>query len=402
MLNKEQQQAVSCALQENVMVLTGGPGTGKTTSCREIICRCEEKGLEIVCAAPTGKASKRLQEQTGRQASTLHRLLMWSPQTGGFMVDHDNPIDAGVVLVDECSMVDASLMHALLDGIRSGTKLILVGDADQLPSIGAGNVLRDIIDSKAIPVVRLEHVYRQSPNSWIRVNAQHINIGEPIHIDNATSEDFFFIEQNDAQRAATTIVELVTKTIPTQHGLDPIKDIQVLCPQWRGPVGVHSFNTDLQTALNRRAPSKSEWKARAGGVLREGDKVIHTKNNYDLAVFNGEVGIITSISKTLLRVDYDDRVVAYDREYVSQLQLCFATTVHKSQGSEFPCVVAPVHSTNSYMLSRPLLYTAVTRGQRFVYLVGDKKGLRRAIKNDDVIKRHTSLSEWLTKRSPAA
>jgi exodeoxyribonuclease V alpha subunit len=394
-LNADQQRAVELAINNQIMVLTGGPGTGKTTTCHQILAQLEALGGCIACAAPTGKASKRLQEQTGRPASTIHRLLCWSPQEGRFTVDNESPLDANAVLLDEVSMVDTALMHALLVALRAGTKLVLVGDVDQLPSIGPGNVLRDIIESGVVPVARLSQVYRQSENSWIRVNAQRINAGEPIHTDNASSEDFFFIEHDDPKRAADTIVELVTKTIPEQHGLDSLKDIQVLCPQRRGPVGVHVFNDELQATLNPPALRKPEWRSRGGATFREGDKVIHIKNNYNLGVYNGEVGIIDTIGKEFLSVDFDDRVVVYDRTDVTQLQLCYASTIHKSQGSEFPCVVVPVHSTNAFMLSRPLLYTAVTRGQRFVYLVGDRKGLKRAIKNDEVIKRHTSLDERL-------
>jgi exodeoxyribonuclease V alpha subunit len=398
-LNDQQQAAVCCAVRENAMVLTGGPGSGKTTTCREIIRRCQDTGLDILCAAPTGKASKRLQEQTGVAASTIHRLLQWSPQSGRFTVDHDNPLDAGVVLVDETSMVDTMLMQALLDATQPGTKLILVGDVDELPSVGAGNVLRDIIESGVVPIVRLSQIYRQSENSWIRVNAQRINAGKPLHIDNAGSEDFFFIEHDKPERVAETIAQLVTRTIPEQHGLDPIRDIQVLCPQWKGPIGVHAFNSELQAVLNPHAPGKSEWVLGRSGVLRDGDKVIHTKNNYELGVFNGEVGIVDRIDKRTLRVNYEDRMVTYARARVNELQHCFATTIHRAQGAQYPCVVIPVHSYNSFMLSRPLLYTAVTRGQRFAYLVGDKKGLQRAIKNDDVIKRHTSLTERLRERN---
>jgi exodeoxyribonuclease V alpha subunit len=398
-LNATQQRAVDLASRAQVMVLTGGPGTGKTTTCRAILSYLEERGELIACAAPTGKASKRLREQTERPASTIHRLLCWSPQENRFTVNADDPLDATVVLLDEVSMVDIALMHALLSALRRQTKLILVGDVDQLPSIGPGSVLRDVIDSGVVPVVRLSQVYRQSENSWIRVNAQRINAGEPIHIDNARSEDFFFIEHDDASRAAAAIIKLVTKEIPERHGLDPIKDVQVLCPQRQGSVGVHVFNDELQSSLNPSRQGRPEWRRPGGATFREGDKVIHIKNNYDLGVYNGEVGIIDTIGKDFLGVDFDDRMVVYGRDDVVQLQLCYATTIHKSQGSEYPCVVVPVHSTNSFMLSRPLLYTAVTRGQRLVYVVGDRKGLKRAVKNDEVTKRHTSLNERLAAKA---
>lgn len=397
-LDKFQEKAVEMAMESRILCFTGGPGTGKTTTVREIITRLESAGKTIVLAAPTGKAAKRMQEQTGKEASTIHRLLKWSPNIKAFMVNSSNPIPADAVIVDEVSMVGVPLMASLLDAIQPSTKLILVGDADQLPSIEAGNVLRDIIDSGAVPVVRLTHVYRQSENSWICLNAQRINRGEMVHIDNERSEDFFFYECEESTEVAEKILKLVTKIISQRYGLDPIKDIQVLCPQWRGNIGVHYFNAELQNALNPKALGKEEWNVKGeGAVLREGDKVIHTKNNYDLGVYNGEVGIVKNISKDELIVDFDDKVVSYDRESVHELILSYALTIHKSQGSEYPCVVIPVHSYNSFMLSRPLLYTAVTRGKRFVFLVGDMKGLKRAIKNNDVVERYTSLDEFLTK-----
>lgn len=398
--NTEQHDAIDLALAGIVMVLTGGPGTGKTTVCREIIRRLEDQGKKVACAAPTGKAAKRLEEQTGRPAATIHRLLNWSYITHWFTVDRDNPLEEDVVLIDETSMLDIELMHAVLEAMRRGTKLILVGDADQLPSISAGNVLRDIIASKTVPVVRLKQVHRQSANSWICYNARHINRGEKIHIDNERSEDFFFIERNTAQHAAETIVRLASMAIPIKHSLDPIRDIQVLCPQKKGSLGTATLNAELQSILNPTVPGKPEWRLNKDTVFRAGDRVMHTRNNYQLEVFNGEVGTVCGIEKHLT-VDFGDREVTYDRSDSMQLMLCYASTIHKSQGSEYPCVIVACHSAHWHMLSRPLLYTAVTRAQRYVYLVGDQKGLNRAIQNNQVVKRYTSLRERLVEAGDA-
>ena len=365
---EEQQKAVDCALAQDIMILTGGPGTGKTTTCSEIINQLEAQGKKVVCAAPTGKASKRLQEQTDRPASTIHRLLKWTFEANGFTVNRENPLTEDVVLLDETSMVDLELIHAVLDAMRPGTKLILVGDADQLPSISAGNVLRDIITSKTVHVARLTEVHRHSPNSWIHENAKRINHGKQIHIDNEHSEDFFFIERETGQQTAQTIVRLVT------------------------------LNPELQYILNPPGPDKAEWKINDNTVFREGDRVIHIKNNYNLGVFNGEVGTIADIGKTHMNVDFGDRDIDYDRLDAMQLQLCYASTIHKSQGSEYPCVVIACHSTNWFMLSRPLIYTAVTRAQKYVYLVGDKKGIYRAIQNNKIVQRYTSLKERLEQK----
>jgi exodeoxyribonuclease V alpha subunit len=395
-LDDIQARAVDLATGERLLVLTGGPGCGKTTICREVLRRLDARGRRILCATPTGKAAKRFSEQTGTQASTIHRLLGWSTAAGGFTYNRQNPLPCDALVLDECSMVDTLLMAAVLESLPRGASLLLVGDADQLPSIGPGNVLRDIIASGAVPVIRLEHVYRQSPESWININAQRINRGEAVHVDNERNEDFFFIEREEPGAAADEIIRLVTRTIPERHGLQAVRDIQVLCPQWKGAIGVHHFNHELQAALNPRVMGTKEWTLPGEqGALRVGDKVIHTRNDYALGVMNGEVGLVGDIDREHLTVDYDDRLVEYDRDAAIQLRLCYATTVHKSQGSEYPCVVVPVHSYNAFMLSRPLLYTAVTRGKRLVYLVGDKKGLRRAVRNNEVVERYTGLADLL-------
>ncbi|MHC4864659.1 MAG: SF1B family DNA helicase RecD2 [Planctomycetota bacterium] len=393
-LTDEQRAAVDCVLSHNVMVLTGGPGTGKTTTCNEIIRQLEATGRSVACAAPTGKAAKRLQEQTGRPASTIHRLLAWSFETQGFTIDHGNPLSEGAVLIDEMSMTDLELAYAVLDAMRPGAKLILVGDADQLPSVSAGNVLRDIVASNTIPVIRLKEIHRQSKDSWICENARRINLGQNIHIDNQYSEDFFFVERQTPQQTAETITRLVGQAIPLKHGFDPIRDIQVLTPQKKGAIGIESLNPELQNILNPMVTGRTEWKL-GGSIFREGDRVIHTRNNYQLEVFNGEVGTIVGVYQDYMRVDFGDRDIDYDKVSAMQLMLCYASTIHRAQGSEYPCVVVACHSSNYFMLSRPLFYTAVTRASEVVYIVGDRKGLNRAISNNQVVKRYTSLRERL-------
>lgn len=398
-LTSEQTTAIELSQTKPVLVITGGPGTGKTTVCRQIIDMAQSHGRSVLCAAPTGKAAKRLSEQTGRPASTIHRLLRWKPSIGGFTVNEKNPFCEDVIIIDEMSMVGTSLFNSILKAVNPPTKLILVGDVDQLPSISYGNTLSDIINSGIVPVVRLTQIHRQSENSWISENAQRINTGQKIYENNSTSEDFFFFERETPEQVFDAIVYLITKIVGGKYKIDPIRDTQVLCPQWKSPVGVTIFNKKLQEIMNPSSNTKPEYKM-GDTIFRQGDKVIHTRNNYSLGAFNGEVGIITDIDtdfgETLISVDFYDRIVQYEnKKDIAELQLCYAMTIHKSQGSEYRAVIIPCHSTNSFMLSRPLLYTAVTRGKELVQIVGNRKGLNRAIRNNNVLQRNTLLCDRL-------
>lgn len=400
--NTEQTRAIWAALDPFVtaLVITGGPGSGKTTLVQAIVERAT--GIDIGLCSPTGKAAKRLSEASGRGAETIHRLLGVAPG-GGWIHRAENPLPLDLVLVDEASMVDIELMDALLDATSADTKLVLIGDVDQLPSIGPGHVLRDVIASRNIPVVRLEHVYRQSEKSYISVNAQRMRRGEDLMLD-PNAEDFFWVPCASAQDAFAQTLKLVTDVIPSRHpGIDVIRDVQVLAPQRKGDCGIFAFNAALQPLLNPLKGMKPvEARNVRGMAFRAGDKVRHIRNNYTLQVFNGEVGIVKDVTEvvqgtarvTSVAVDYGDRVVTYPtaRE-LDEVVLHYAGTVHASQGSEYPVVVLLLHSSHSYLLSRNLAYTGLTRAKKAVYLVGDEKGLKRALKNTDVAQRHTRLAE---------
>jgi exodeoxyribonuclease V alpha subunit len=398
--NAEQSRAIAASLNPLVtaLVITGGPGVGKTECTRAIVERFDGR---VGLCSPTGKAAKRLSEASGREAETIHRLLGVEPG-GGFIHNAENQLPHDMILVDEASMVDIELMDALLDATSSSTKLVLVGDVDQLPSIGPGHVLRDVIASRMIPTVRLEHVYRQGERSYISVNAQRMRRGEDLMLD-PNAEDFFWLPCNDAKAAFDQTIKLVTDVIPQRHGVDPVRDVQVLAPQRKGDCGIFAFNAALQPLLNPPKGMKPmEARNPRGMVFREGDKVRHIRNNYALQVFNGEVGIVTTIEEhvagatrtTSVAVDYGDRVVTYpSQRELDEIVLHYAGTVHASQGSEYPVVVLLLHSSHSYLLSRNLAYTGLTRAKKAVYLVGDEKGLKRALKNTDVAQRHTRLAE---------
>jgi len=399
-LDDYQQKAVQTAVNERVMVLTGAPGTGKTTVCLNVINKLESSGYkEILCACPTGKAAKRLEEQVGRPATTIHRLLKYNPNIKDFEHNELNPIEADALILDEVSMVDIELFDAVLCACPQSAdfKLILVGDVDQLPSVGPGNVLKDVIDSGRIPVIRLQQIHRQSPDSWISRNAVRVNDGKELHLGHA--DDFFWIERDEPEKVASVIVELASRAVPDKYGLDPLLDIQVLAPQRNGVIGVEKLNERLQQAIN---PSKGKdvWKNIFGNPFTVGDKVIHIRNNYQLMVFNGETGVVADIlynnSKSgELLVDFGDRELVYNQEQGGELRLAFALTIHKFQGSEIKCVIIPVHKSHFFMLSRSLLYTGITRGKELVYLVGNQDGLKRAIKNNKCAKRYTTLCERL-------
>lgn len=388
-LAPEQRKAIEHGVQDKVLVITGGPGTGKTTVINSLLAILEKKAQSFLLAAPTGRAAKRMEAATGRDAQTLHRLLEFSPITGGFTRDESNPLDADLIVVDEASMIDASLLHALLRAVPSFTRLVFVGDVDQLPSVGAGNVLLDIIVSGVVPVVRLQTVFRQAEESGIIANAHRINAGE---YPKFNTEDFFLIERHDPARALETIVELVTQRMPAKFGLDPFQDIQVLSPMRRGEAGIHQINESLQAALNPDGAPLPR------GGLRVGDKVMQLRNDYELDVFNGDVGRITHADADTqeLQVTFEDgRIVIYPYEDLESLALAYACTIHKSQGSEYPAVVIPFLPQHYMMLQRNVLYTAITRGKRLVIVVGETKAVAMAIRNNRIARRHTHFSDRL-------
>lgn len=386
-----QQVAINQALDSKVMVLTGGPGTGKTTTTQGIIAAFKAKGKQIVLAAPTGRAAKRMTEATGMEAKTIHRLLEYNPMDG-YKRNDENPLEGDVLIVDECSMIDIMLFYNLMKAIPETMRLILVGDIDQLPSVGAGNVLRDIIDSRQIPVVRLTRIFRQAQSSRIVMNAHAINAGQFPNISNGRNTDFFFIKAEDAETIPQLIVSLVRDRLSKTYGYKP-KEIQVLTPMQRGNVGAGNLNTELQTALNPSGPALT----RGGYTFRQGDKVMQIRNNYDKNVFNGDIGFISAVdmSERTLSVIYDGRVIEYDVSELDELTLAYAITIHKSQGSEFPVVVMPVTMKHFVMLQRNLIYTGITRAKKICVLVGTTKALAYAIHNQTVSKRNTKLKERL-------
>lgn len=387
-LSVEQKQAMHRAGDAKVLVITGGPGTGKTTLINCLIAVLEKKGLSVSLAAPTGRAAKRMEAATGHEASTIHRLLEYSPKSGGFTRDEINPLTADLLVIDECSMVDISLMHGLLRAVPGHGRLFLVGDVDQLPSVGPGNVLMDVIASGAIPTVRLETIFRQEAGSGIVSNAHLVNRGKR---PEANDSDFFIVERKDPEKVLETVIELVTTRIPKKFGLDPLKDIQVLAPMHRGETGVANLNRALQQTLNPKGttvPRKS---------FRLGDKVIQQRNNYELDVYNGDIGTVTLVDEEAkeLQVQVDDRVVLYSFDDLDNLALAYAVTVHKSQGSEYPAVVMPIVPQHYMLLQRNVLYTAITRGKQLVVLVGHPKALGMAVRSTDVTRRNTRLAERL-------
>jgi exodeoxyribonuclease V alpha subunit len=399
-LNEGQRAAVRTALTNKVTVLTGGPGTGKTTAVRTAIRLLESKGHSYALAAPTGRAAKRLAEATGRDAKTIHRLLEFKPQKGSiFQRNEENPLEEDMVIVDEASMLDLLLTNNLLKAINPESHLLLVGDVDQLPSVGAGNVLNDVIDSGRAAVARLTEIFRQAEGSLIIENAHRINRGGmPLFSKQAV--DFFLFPAEDAELAADLVVDLVQNRIPRRFGLDPIDDIQVLSPLHRGAAGVGELNRRLQAALNppteRRDGNRAE-KRHGSRVFRLGDRVMQIRNNYDKDVFNGDMGRITSLNPVdqVLMVRIDDQDVAYDFSELDELVHAYAVSVHKSQGSEYRAVVAPVLTSHYVMLQRNLLYTAVTRAQELVVLVGTRRAIGIAVGNNMIMRRHTALNTRL-------
>ena len=386
-----QKQAIEEAARSKVMVLTGGPGTGKTTTTQGIIPALKHQGMKILLAAPTGRAAKRMSEATGMEAKTIHRLLEFNPQDG-YKRNDENPLEADALIVDECSMIDIILMNNLLKAVPTSMRLVLVGDIDQLPSVGAGNVLRDIIESHKIPVIRLTRIFRQAQSSRIVMSAHAINQGRFPDTSNGKQTDFFFIEQGDPEAVAKEIVNLVKNRLPKAY-LRKTSDIQVLTPMQRGVVGASNLNMALQSALN---PSQLALN-RGGYSFRQGDRVMQLRNNYDKEVFNGDLGYVDQIDmeERTLQVNFDGRLVEYDVSELDELTLAYATTIHKSQGSEYPIVVMPILMTHYVMLQRNLIYTGITRAKKICVLIGTKKALAFAIRNMSVLKRNTRLKERL-------
>lgn len=389
-LSEGQKEAIRTALLHKVSVLTGGPGTGKTTALRALIRALELARCSYALASPTGRAAKRLSEATGRQAKTVHRLLEYRPD-GGFARNAENPLDADMVIVDESSMLDLLLTNQLLKAIHPASHVLFVGDADQLPSVGAGDVLRDVIASGQVPVVRLDVIFRQAAGSLIVTNAHRVNRGlMPLLPRDA--DDFFLFVEDDPERAADLVVDLVKNRIPRRFGLDPLDDIQVLSPMYRGAAGVAALNARLQEALNPPDFRKLE-RLLGGRIIRVGDKVMQVRNNYDKDVFNGDIGRVKSIDVENQRivVDMEGRLVEYDWLEMDELVHAFAASVHKAQGSEYTAVVLPLLTQHWMMLQRNLLYTAITRAKRLVVIVGTRRALAIAVKNDKVAERHSAL-----------
>lgn len=387
-----QADAIRQAASAKVMILTGGPGTGKTTTTQGIIAAFRTYGLRILLAAPTGRAAKRMTEATGLEAKTIHRLLEFKPPEG-YQKNEEQPLEGDVLIVDECSMIDIVLMNSLLKAIPAGMRLIMVGDIDQLPSVGAGNVLRDMIDSGRFPVIRLTRIFRQAQTSRIIMNAHKINGGQMPDISNGSNTDFFFMQREEPEAALTEIVELVKRKLPRYYRT-PSEQIQVLTPMQRGVVGATNLNLALQEALN----PEGEGLRRSGSVFRKNDKVMQIKNNYDKEVFNGDIGVIDTVDfeERTLTVNFDDRFVIYDATELDELVHAYATTIHKAQGSEYPIVVMPVLMNHFVMLQRNLIYTGITRAKKILVMVGTRKALAYAVRNVTVTNRNTMLKERLS------
>jgi len=392
--SSEQREALRKALEHKVLILTGGPGTGKTSTVCGLIRLFEALGLEVALASPTGRAAKRLEEATDRPAQTLHRLLEYSPQWG-FQRGEHFPLEADVVIVDEASMIDLFLLYALVRALRPEARLVLVGDADQLPSVGPGRVLWDLIDSGKIPTIKLTEIFRQAKESLIVQNAHRINRGEFPHLPGDPEGDFLFVEAEGPQEAAQLVEELVCSWLPERYGYHPLDEIQVLSPMYRGEAGVEALNQALQARLN---PNPAQALAYGSRRFRLGDKVMQVRNDYEKEVFNGDIGRIVEVDpeEFTLEVRYPGRGrVFYAQEELDELVPAYAITVHKSQGSEYPCVVLVLLRQHYLLLQRNLLYTAVTRARERVVLVGSRQAVGMAVGNDRPVQRYSRLASRL-------
>jgi exodeoxyribonuclease V alpha subunit len=401
-LAPSQREALTTVLTNRAAIITGGPGVGKTTLVNSILMILRAKGVKCLLCAPTGRAAKRLTETTGLEAKTIHRLLEINPATGKFLRNEDQTLECNLLIVDETSMVDVLLMYALLRALPKSSGLILVGDVDQLPSVGPGNALRDLIESGVVPVVRLTEVFRQAASSKIITSAHLIREGKMPELRSADSgSDFYFVERETPEEIAATLVKLLQDRIPNHLKLDPIRDIQVLCPMNRGSIGVRELNTLLQAALNPVRPGEPAAE-RFGWRFQVRDKVIQTENNYKKEVFNGDIGTIEKIDSVEqeLSIRFDERVVQYEFGELDEVSLAYAVTIHKSQGSEFPVVVIPIAMQHFMLLQRNLIYTGITRAKQLLVAVGQRKALGIAVRNDQARKRYSGLLSSLTSITP--
>ncbi|MBZ4218786.1 MAG: ATP-dependent RecD-like DNA helicase [Chlorobium sp.] len=391
-LSGSQKAAIRLALSSKVVVITGGPGVGKTTLVNSILLMLRAKQITVTLCAPTGRAAKRLSESTGLEAKTIHRLLEFDPQSFGFKRNRDNPLETDLIVIDEASMVDIVLMNRLLAAVPDKAALMLVGDADQLPSVGPGAVLGDIIRSGSVPTISLTEIFRQAASSSIIINAHRINHGEmPLNQDGTGLSDFYVIPAFSPEEIYRKLIQLITERIPKRFGLHPVRDVQVLTPMNRGGLGARALNVELQKALNAKAEPKI---TRFGTTFAPGDKVIQIVNNYDKEVFNGDIGQILKIDleESLLLIEYDGRAVEYEFGELDEVSLAYATSIHKSQGSEYPAVIIPLAMQHYTLLERNLIYTAVTRGKKLVTIIGEPKALGIAVKNQKSSKRTTNLT----------
>ncbi|WP_426960136.1 SF1B family DNA helicase RecD2 [Muricoccus radiodurans] len=398
-LAPSQREALSLAVRSKVLVITGGPGVGKTTLVNSVLKVLRAKEVGVALCAPTGRAAKRLSDSTGLEARTIHRLLETDPKTGGFKRTEERPLECGLLVVDETSMVDVPLMRALLRALPDEAALLLVGDVDQLPSVGPGQVLADIIGAGTLPVVRLTEVFRQAAESQVIVNAHRINAGQMPELKQAEGSDFYFVDAADPEEGVRKLLTVIRERIPARFGLDPVRDVQVLCPMNRGGMGARSLNIALQEALNPPGELRVE---RFGWTFCPGDKVMQVANDYDRDVYNGDLGVISGIDMEdgELSVRFEGREVVYGFGELDELVLAYATTIHKAQGSEYPAVVIPLVTQHYAMLARNLLYTGVTRGKKLVVLVGQRRALAIAVRNRNTRRRWSKLREWLVGAGP--